>query len=1744
MKDGNGTIYHFTRQEGDEQFISSFGSHVNLTAETSEKEKTVKISSNSDNTEVTLRYQFLMYTKDGIKYYFNSGGQLILMEESNGNFVIFEHDPKKGVLSAIRTNNNITAQFVYYDGKNGTDQLTIKEVRLPDNSKIEYEYTNPAFSSEQLLTKVSEISGDGKSIEYEYEYDKPLFSSQQRNLTVIKDAESKNKYKIEYDFENDQVKEAVYPNGEKFTFDYDENGRYTITKKHSGGKAVVAEKDFFDIVSGRCEKSIRGIDSETVLSEDGQDGLDITTYEYRDGQMISSTQNAEYYTINDSGYIVKQNGVKTNKTSFSGSKPVKEIEDDGTISEYTYYTNADGKNLDEQIKTSKEINADGKVTAYTKYSYDDFGNVTETIDYIEGTKTANTYFTDGLFKGELKSTTESILKVSDTYEILSESVQSRSDYSYQYDADNAAETKSESCTQTITKADGSEDKVTSGSTYDIMGRLVRETDSRGYQTINTYDGFGRVISTTYKYSDSDQLKQSTSKEYDKNGNVIHEVLDDGIEKAYTYDNMGQVISVKVKKGDGDEETINTSYRYQDIDVYQGKGNDTVTVKNAYVTKETYADGTILSETYEDHKGNAVRSYKDGLYTDMTYSIQGDMLTKWSMGQTLSADEGLLELYVYDDNGNVTATVTDPDYIEGTGTTGYHVRADKQDENGNDVQGTIVSSSTYDSDGNEITQTDALGNTTGYTYGKDGNLMSVTLPDSTKYEYQYDVCDTSDGKTTKDIVIEPRELWQDGNKVRTTSKSIITKDSADRTVKIEDIGTSDTDDTCISTTYEYDTRDNIIKSTDRKGNYRKYSYDRRDRLTDIEYYELKEGTSTKTLKTEYTYDDADNMTSMTDKKVIDGQELIYRYTAYSYDSFNRLTSVSECDTDKIPEDSVIASNRITYSYDGKDRLISIKYPEASMDVTGLSFTYNIHGWLTEVSASRENGADRTIRKYAYTGDGKVAEITDYTDFQSGLTGTSKWLKRSYSYDKLNRTTAIEYTDNMSAGNDIREAHYYKYDKNSNITEERTLNSYGVSNGAAYEEIRTYSYDELSHLVKTDITKKNSDDEVLGTEITSYEYDVAGNKTKESLQKGGISASSTDYRFNEFNQLTASVKKDSEGKSVSSKVYTYDLNGNQIKENDSITGKATDYAYDADNRLKKATGRTGENVDYTQENSYNGFGQRVQKKEGGEVTDYFYDGTAVLYTKNESGEATSFNLVGTEDNILATARPGEDGKTDFYTYTKDLRESSINIVDKTGTSVRSYSYDDYGETKAMGSGDFYNEICYGAGIYDDTTGLYYLNARYYSPETGNFLTQDTYRGSRSKTETLNLYGYCAGNPINYTDPSGHWFWGVVGAAMGAHDGYKFAKKRKYKGWKKAAAIAGGAVLGAVNPFKVFKAAKTGYRAYKACKYAKRARSLVKGGKVLRKVRIKPRLTKIAKKKIRIKHKPKVIRSSKRTIGKIKRKAKAMCFVAGTKVHTEKGFKAIEKIKPGDRVWSEDTSNNSKALKKVKKIFVREKDSIVRLTINGEVIKTTNEHPFYVEGRGFVEAEKLKTGDKVRLEDGKIAIVESKEFLHLEKPIKVYNFEVEDYHTYYVSEQKVLVHNTCAKPAAKKQISKSANSGSRPEEGIEIKLKYKDTWTPEQRAQAYEKVKALSGSVTKKSRVGKRKNVRNMYKKAYGNNSIPENHDIDHIIDLQLGGTNELSNLRVLDKSVNRSLGTQISRQIKGYDYGTVFGKFTIE
>ena len=221
---------------------------------------------------------------------------------------------------------------------------------------------------------------------------------------------------------------------------------------------------------------------------------------------------------------------------------------------------------------------------------------------------------------------------------------------------------------------------------------------------------------------------------------------------------------------------------------------------------------------------------------------------------------------------------------------------------------------------------------------------------------------------------------------------------------------------------------------------------------------------------------------------------------------------------------------------------------------------------------------------------------------------------------------------------------------------------------------------------------------------------------------------------------------------------------------------------------------------------------------------------------------------------------------------------------------------------------------------------------------------------------------------------------------------------------------------------KAVRVGYKGYKAVKYTKKFRTAYKTTKTTRKVKAKPKATVVMKKNTKSKLKSKPAQRNSKGIKKLKKSAGGTigCFTAGTKIHTKDGFKAIETIKAGDYVWSENPETHEKALKKVKKIFVREKDSVVRLSINGEAIETTNEHPFYVEGHGWTNASDLKVGDKVRLEDGTTGTVEKAKHVALDNPVTVYNFEVEDFHTYYVSEQKVLVHNTCA--ATAKNATKS--------------------------------------------------------------------------------------------------------------------------
>ena len=139
-------------------------------------------------------------------------------------------------------------------------------------------------------------------------------------------------------------------------------------------------------------------------------------------------------------------------------------------------------------------------------------------------------------------------------------------------------------------------------------------------------------------------------------------------------------------------------------------------------------------------------------------------------------------------------------------------------------------------------------------------------------------------------------------------------------------------------------------------------------------------------------------------------------------------------------------------------------------------------------------------------------------------------------------------------------------------------------------------------------------------------------------------------------------------------------------------------------------------------------------------------------------------------------------------------------------------------------------------------------------------------------------------------------------------------------------------------------------------------------------------------------------------------SLCFVAGTMILVAEGVQAIETIESGDKVWAWDEETGEVALKEVVETYINETDELVHICISGEEIVTTPSHPFYSPVKGWIDAADLRAGDILLRVNGEYVVVEKVQHEILEVPITVYNFQVEDYHTYYVTETGVLVHNSC--------------------------------------------------------------------------------------------------------------------------------------
>lgn len=137
---------------------------------------------------------------------------------------------------------------------------------------------------------------------------------------------------------------------------------------------------------------------------------------------------------------------------------------------------------------------------------------------------------------------------------------------------------------------------------------------------------------------------------------------------------------------------------------------------------------------------------------------------------------------------------------------------------------------------------------------------------------------------------------------------------------------------------------------------------------------------------------------------------------------------------------------------------------------------------------------------------------------------------------------------------------------------------------------------------------------------------------------------------------------------------------------------------------------------------------------------------------------------------------------------------------------------------------------------------------------------------------------------------------------------------------------------------------------------------------------------------------------------------CFVRGTPVWTLSGIAPIESILAGDRVLAQDPLTGELAFKVVVAATVRPPSPTRKIIAGEEAIGTTLGHRFWNEGHGWQMAKHLETGANLKTLRGPVAI-ESIEDADL---APAFNLVVEDFHTYFVGQQGLLVHDVTAPKA----------------------------------------------------------------------------------------------------------------------------------
>ena len=396
---------------------------------------------------------------------------------------------------------------------------------------------------------------------------------------------------------------------------------------------------------------------------------------------------------------------------------------------------------------------------------------------------------------------------------------------------------------------------------------------------------------------------------------------------------------------------------------------------------------------------------------------------------------------------------------------------------------------------------------------------------------------------------------------------------------------------------------------------------------------------------------------------------------------------------------------------------------------------------------------------------------------------------------------------------------------------------------------------------------------------------------------------------------------------------------------------------------------------------------------------------------------------------------EGQTSYYGF--DGLDNVRFLMDGQGNKTDTYTYDAFGNLIKK-TGNTINNYLYCGEQYDANTGFYYLRARYMEPSTGRFITMDDYTGNIFEPASLHRYAYVNSNPVNAEDPSGHFIAGLMNCIQsGIQTLSAMALYKKivvgvrvfcfvYETTNSIFELINGTMTPQEFAMQVvFGVIAVGASfAFGECVAFKKA--MLGIGAIFG-------ISGIIDAWQNKRYDLVLIRTVDTALTFIDLFA-SKCFTGDTLIATADGEEPIAEIEVGDYVWAEDVETGEKALKQVEEVFVKETSTLVHVTVRDQVINTTETHLFYVEGKGWIEAIDLEEGDLLSLLDGTTEKVEKVEREYLDEPVKVYNFTVEDYHTYYVGKINILVHNTydSSKPIDRNNIPEADDLPKLPKGG----------------------------------------------------------------------------------------------------------------